>query len=254
DTESFSCSGVAGCAGTIVTDLPLRLLGRASDYAAIAALCIRVGGSSRFAHSQDSGSPAKVVCMHSKLIWYTARASGLVTWGLLAASVLWGLALSSRLLRRRLHQAWLLDLHRFLAGAAVVFLAIHVTSIVLDTYVHFGIIEVLVPFTGTWHPDAVAWGVAGLYLLLALQVTSIFRARLPKKIWRSTHYLSFPLFAVATVHGLTAGTDRHTFAMQAGFIGVAALITLLTAFRVVVSNRRIPVATHAPRALERNAA
>ena len=176
--------------------------------------------------------------MDSKLIWYTARASGIVTWALLAASVLWGLALSSRMLRARTRPAWLMDLHRFLAGAAVVFLAVHVTSIVLDTYVHFGIVEILVPFTGAWHPDAVAWGIAGLYLLLALQVTSMLRARLSKRLWRAVHYLSFPLFAVATVHGLTAGTDRHTFAMQAGFISVAAGIGALAAYRIVVSSRQ----------------
>jgi predicted ferric reductase len=176
--------------------------------------------------------------MDSKLIWYTARASGIVTWALLAASVLWGLALSSRMLRARTRPAWLMDLHRFLAGAAVVFLAVHVTSIVLDTYVHFGIVEILVPFTGAWHPDAVAWGIAGLYLLLALQVTSMLRARLSKRLWRAVHYLSFPLFAVATVHGLTAGTDRHTFAMQAGFISVAAVIGVLAAYRIVVSSRQ----------------
>jgi predicted ferric reductase len=176
--------------------------------------------------------------MDSKLIWYTARASGIVTWALLAASVLWGLALSSRMLRARTRPAWLMDLHRFLGGAAVVFLAVHVTSIVLDTYVHFGIVEILVPFTGAWHPDAVAWGIAGLYLLLALQVTSMLRARLSKRLWRAVHYLSFPLFAVATVHGLTAGTDRHTFAMQAGFISVAAVIGVLAAYRIVVSSRQ----------------
>ncbi|HXY45059.1 MAG TPA: ferric reductase-like transmembrane domain-containing protein [Acidimicrobiales bacterium] len=193
--------------------------------------------------------------MDSKLIWYTARASGLVTWALLAASVLWGLALSSRSLRNRLRQAWLVDLHRFLGGVAVVFLTVHVTSIVLDTYVHFGIIEVLVPFTGSWHPAAVAWGVAGLYLLLALEVTSMFRARLPKRLWRLTHYASFPLFAVATVHGLTAGTDRHTLAMQAGFIGVAALVTLLAAFRMLGRSRsHNPLTAPVPPALERSAA
>jgi predicted ferric reductase len=176
--------------------------------------------------------------MDSKLIWYTARASGIVTWALLAASVLWGLALSSRMLRARTRPAWLMDLHRFLGGAGVVFLAVHVTSIVLDTYVHFGIVEILVPFTGAWHPDAVAWGIAGLYLLLALQVTSMLRARLSKRLWRAVHYLSLPLFAVATVHGLTAGTDRHTFAMQAGFISVAAVIGVLAAYRIVVSSRQ----------------
>jgi DMSO/TMAO reductase YedYZ heme-binding membrane subunit len=121
--------------------------------------------------------------------------------------------------------------------------------------VHFGIIEVLVPLTGSWHPVAVAWGIAGLYLMLALQVTSMFRAHLPKRLWRSTHYLSFPLFAVATVHGLTAGTDRHTFAMQAGMIGVASVVTLLTAYRAVASRQqRLAPAPQAVRTLERNPA
>ncbi len=192
--------------------------------------------------------------MKSTLIWYTARASGLVTWALLAAGMLWGLVLSSRALRSRLRQAWLLDLHRFLAAAAVVFLGVHVTSIVLDTYVHFGVIEVLVPFTGSWHPGAVAWGVAGLYLLLALEATSLLRSRLPKRLWRSTHFLSFPLFAVATVHGLTAGTDRGTLAMQVGFISLAALITALTAYRAVVAARDGGTTPLGAAALERSTA
>jgi DMSO/TMAO reductase YedYZ heme-binding membrane subunit len=66
----------------------------------------------------------------------------------------------------------------------------------------------------------------------------MLRARLSKRLWRAVHYLSFPLFAVATVHGLTAGTDRHTFAMQAGFISVAAVIGVLAAYRIVVSSRQ----------------
>ena len=33
-----------------------------------------------------------------ELLWYTARASGLVAWALLSAGVLWGLALSTKVL------------------------------------------------------------------------------------------------------------------------------------------------------------
>ena len=67
-------------------------------------------------------------------------------------------------------------------------------------YVHFGLVEVLVPFTGTWHPAAVAWGIIGLYALAAVEVTSLLRRRLSKRVWRATHFLSFPLFALTTVH------------------------------------------------------
>ena len=50
-----------------------------------------------------------------KLSWYVARSSGLVAWALVTASIVWGLALSSRLIRRRGVPAWLLALHRYLS-------------------------------------------------------------------------------------------------------------------------------------------
>jgi hypothetical protein len=94
--------------------------------------------------------------MDAKILWYVARSGGLVAWGLLALSVIWGLAMSTKVMKGRPRPTWILDLHRFLGGTALVFAAIHVVSISLDTYVHFGPVEVLVPFTGSWHPVAVA--------------------------------------------------------------------------------------------------
>ncbi|HEX3621468.1 MAG TPA: hypothetical protein VHT97_04050, partial [Acidimicrobiales bacterium] len=171
--------------------------------------------------------------MDSKLWWYAARANGLVAWGLLAASVLWGLALSTNVGRGRPRPAWLLDLHRFLGGAGLVFTGIHVVSIVLDSYVHFGLLEVLVPLTGDWHPVAVAWGIAALYLFVAVEVTSLLRAHISQRAWRLTHFASFALFALATTHALSAGTDRAAPLMRWGILGVTAVAAGLTALRVV---------------------
>ncbi|TML38830.1 MAG: hypothetical protein E6G27_12930 [Actinobacteria bacterium] len=178
--------------------------------------------------------------MSSKLLWYAARSNGLVAWVLLAAAVLWGLALSTKLLGRRPRPAWVLDMHRFLGAGALVFTAVHVVSILLDTYVHFGLVEVLVPLAGSWHPVAVAWGIAGLYLLVALEVTSLLRARIPARLWRSTHYLSFPLFALTSAHALSAGTDRHTALVRGAVFGVCALVAVLTAVRFAGSGRPGP--------------
>jgi predicted ferric reductase len=169
--------------------------------------------------------------MHSTLLWYTARASGIVTWALLAASVLWGLALSTRVLGGRPRPAWLLDLHRFLGGAAVVFLAVHIVTIMFDTYVHFGLVEVLVPLTGTWRPGAVAWGIVAMYLLVAVELTSLARARLPKRVWDSSHYVAFPLFLFASIHALTAGTDRAAPTLRLAVFAACAAVALLTAVR-----------------------
>jgi len=141
--------------------------------------------------------------------WYAARSAGLVAWCLLAASTAWGLALSTGILGRRPRASWLLDLHRFLGAAAVVFVGVHVAALVADDYVHFGVADVVVPLRSSWHPVAVAWGVVAAWLLIAVEVTSLLRAQLPLVLWRRVHYLSFGVFVLATVHGATAGTDRR---------------------------------------------
>jgi hypothetical protein len=91
---------------------------------------------------------------------------------------------------------------------------------------------VLVPLTGTWHPVAVAWGVVAAYLLFAVEVTSLLRQRLPRHVWRSVHFASFPLFAFSTVHLLTAGTDAASGVLRWSAVGVTATVAPLTARRI----------------------
>ena len=175
--------------------------------------------------------------MTNQLWWYCARAGGIVAWAMLAASVLWGLALSTKALGPKPRTNWMLDLHRFLGGAAVVFTGVHVVSIIGDSFVHFGFAEVLVPFVGTWHPVAVAWGIVSMYLLLAVQITSMLRKRLSKRAWRITHFLSFPLFAMATIHGLTAGTDGSSLPVRLGALAVTSTVLGLTGLRIWQADR-----------------
>src|SRR3954470_1053157 len=151
--------------------------------------------------------------MPSTLPWYLARSAGMIAWALLTASVIWGLTMSTKAsaLGRRPRPNWMLDLHRYLGGLAAIFTGVHVVALLADNYVHFDLVSVLVPFASSWRPAAVAWGVAGFWLLAAVELTSLARRRLPKRVWRAVHFASFPLFLMATVHGLTAGTDAGTW-------------------------------------------
>jgi predicted ferric reductase len=170
--------------------------------------------------------------MSTQLWWYVARSSGTVSWALLALSVVWGLTLSTRWLGRRARPNWLLDLHRFLGGAAVVFVGVHVAALVADSYTYFGPTDLLVPFASHWHPVAVAWGVIGMYLLVAVEITSLLRKRLSKRAWRATHLLSFPLFVLATVHGLTAGTDAGSPILRVAMSATSLVVVVLTASKL----------------------
>jgi len=179
--------------------------------------------------------------MDSVLVWYVARASGLVSWALVSASILLGLALSTRVLGTRPRPAWLLDLHRYLGGLALVFTAVHVVAIMSDSYVHFGVVEALVPFASTWNPPAVALGIVALYVLVAIEVTSLLRHRMPRRIWRRVHFASFPLFVLTTAHLLTAGADSGNGALRLTVLGVLSAIGGLTSLRCLPEQ---PAAVH----------
>jgi len=189
----------------------------------------------------------------SQIPWYVARSSGIVAWALILATIAWGLLLATKVLGRRPTPAWLLSLHRYLGALTVAFVGVHVGAILLDTYTNFSIMNVLVPFTGTWHPLAVAWGIVGMYLLAAIEITSLLRHRMSKRAWHAVHLLSYFLFATTTVHMLTAGTDVKALVASsaAALLAVAAVFGSVALYvwrnetgepRVIARSPRIPTA------------
>lgn len=166
------------------------------------------------------------------LTWEAARAGGLVAWGLSTASVTWGLALSTRLLRRRPWPSWLLDLHRFLGALAVVFTLVHVLAVLVDGATDFGVADILVPFSASWHPVAVAWGIVAFYLLLAVELTSLARRWIGRTWWRRVHLASFGVFGLGTIHALTAGTDTTSRLVFAAIVAGSMPLLALAALRL----------------------
>ena len=174
--------------------------------------------------------------MSEQLWWHVSRGSGIVAWALVATSVLWGLALAGRFTRKPA-PAWTLDLHRFMGGLAVTFTVVHMIALVADSYVHFGLADLLVPFMSDWKPGAVALGVVAMYLLVAVQVTSIFMRRIPRPWWRAVHSTSFVLYVGATLHLITAGTDARTAWLQWLALVSAVAVVFLALFRVIAPSR-----------------
>ncbi len=172
--------------------------------------------------------------MSDKIWWYVARSGGLAAWWLLAAAVLWGLALSTRVAAGKATPARLLDLHRFLGGLALSFTALHVGALVADSWADFGPAEVLVPLASRWRPLPVALGVVGLYLLVAVEVTSLLRSRLPRRLWRAVHSTSFVLFLLTTGHALTSGSDAGNLAVRVSAVAMLAAFTFLVLYRAAV--------------------
>ena len=176
--------------------------------------------------------------MNAQASWYVARSSGLVAWALVSASVVWGLLVSTRSMSKRPGRGWVLDLHRFLGALGVVLTAVHVAALVADSYVHFGVADVLLPFASGWRPVAVAYGVVAAYLLVAVEVTSLLQRRLHRRVWRAVHLLSFPLWVLATVHLFTAGADAGSPAVRYAAVATTATVLGLVVFRLALPRRR----------------
>lgn len=183
-----------------------------------------------------------------QLTWHLARAGGIVAWLVTAASVIWGLTLSTRLVRRPGISGWLLDVHRFLGTLGIVFTGVHLSGMFFDRYEPFGLSELFVPMASNWRPGAVSWGIVALYLLVAIQVTSRFMRHLPRRLWHSIHLTSFAVFAFGTVHGYQAGADADNIVVQGVCIAVCTAVVVLTLARVRALRRtrarRSPLSTY----------
>jgi DMSO/TMAO reductase YedYZ heme-binding membrane subunit len=194
------------------------------------------------------------VRLDPKTWWYVTRATGFVAWALLAASVLWGLFITNKTLGRTTPPAWVLDLHRHLGGLAVVFVGLHLAVLPLDTYTDWGWADLLVPMASRWHPVSIAFGIVALYLLLAVEITSLLGRRMPRVWWRRVHFLSFPLYVLASIHLFAAGTDSGNVLVQGTVVVVTTLIVFLTVIRVLAAakpraaSERIPATARAARA------
>ena len=168
--------------------------------------------------------------------WYAARAAGIVAWALISITLVGGLQLSTRLVRRPA-PAWVLDLHRFVAGLAVALVGVHLVALVLDPFVKFGVAQLLVPYSSSYKPGAVAAGIVALYLLLAVELTSLAMRKMSRRLWHAVHFSSYPLFLLATLHGLTAGTDRHNALLLLTYLLVASLVLFMTLVRILAPKR-----------------
>ncbi|MFZ4584072.1 MAG: hypothetical protein ACOYNI_02495 [Acidimicrobiia bacterium] len=162
--------------------------------------------------------------------WYLSRAAGLVAWFLLTVGVVDGLLLSMKRLRKP-SVAWHTDLHRMFAACGVMLVGVHVTSLLFDQYVTFTPTEMLVPGAAHWRPVAIAFGVVAMYLLVAVELTSLARNSLPARVWHGTHLLALAVFVGGSVHAYMAGADTRAPLALATCFGAFVAVGLLVGAR-----------------------
>ncbi len=177
------------------------------------------------------------------LTWYVTRAGGMVAFALLTAAVLIGIGLAGRARLQRWPRFAVDEVHRFVGLLAGSFVALHVLVLLIDGYMPFSLIDLVVPGAASFRPFATALGVVGMELMIALAMTNRYRNRLSYRTWRRAHYLNFAVWLLALVHGILSGTDSRAI-WATGLYGVAgASVAGLLAWRILsaaaVRDRRL---------------
>ncbi len=119
--------------------------------------------------------------------WDVARAGGFTAYILLTLAVVVGLALSTQFQSpSRWPRLINSELHNFLTLLSTIFLGVHVLAVIADPFTHFGLNEILIPLASHYRPEWMALGIVGLYLGIAIGISTLLRKRIPGGRWVST--------------------------------------------------------------------
>jgi hypothetical protein len=153
----------------------------------------------------------------------------------LSLTVMVGLIATDRLVLAVRHRILMQSVHRALATAAMVFLAVHVITKVAAG--HASVLDVIVPFLNHHRTVYIGLGTIAGYLMTAVMVSGILRARFAGTsrpwLWRTLHASAYACWPVALLHGLNAGRAAKpwmtiSYVLVLILTGIALLIRLWT--------------------------
>jgi sulfoxide reductase heme-binding subunit YedZ len=170
-----------------------------------------------------------------RLPWYATRLLGLLAYLVLAASVVYGLLLSTGILDAVAQRTVSFTLHQDLSAIGLGLALVHAAMLTLDRSVPYTVAEVFLPLIGPYRPVWVAMGQLALAVTVVVTASFSVRKRIGQKRWRTLHYASFLAFVAATAHGLMAGTDTATPWALWGYLAASAIVVFLTSYRIVLA-------------------
>jgi methionine sulfoxide reductase heme-binding subunit len=173
-------------------------------------------------------------------LWYLARGSGLVTLVLLTVVVALGIGARSGRTAFGLPRFAVNLLHRNAALLGCVFLGVHVVTLLFDPYAQLRLVDIVLPFAGTYRPVWLGLGTLALDLVVALVATSLLRKRLGAAAWRAVHWLAYLCWPVALLHGLGTGTDNGTWWLWTISMACAAAVLAAVVWRLSTDFERLP--------------
>jgi sulfoxide reductase heme-binding subunit YedZ len=144
--------------------------------------------------------------MNATALWYTSQGTGIVSLLLYTAVMLLGIAVVGQGRLPGLPRFSVVALHRSISLLAIVFLALHIGTAILDSYVSISAISAIIPFASSYEPLWIGLGAVAVDVMIALVVTSLLRDRIRPRVWRVLHWLAYAFWPLVIAHTIGLGS------------------------------------------------
>jgi hypothetical protein len=171
---------------------------------------------------------------------YAEYYMGVIALVALSTTIMVGLVSTDRLVLSIRQRVMLQSAHRTTGLVAVSSLVIHVWTKVVEH--HIGIVDAFIPFMASYNRLLIGFGTISGWIMILVMWTGIARSRFIGQdrpwLWRSIHAVSYLMWPIALVHGLSAGRPAKTW-VNVSYILCILLVLIGLAVRLSVSlNRR----------------
>lgn len=165
-------------------------------------------------------------------LWYLGRGTGTVALLMFTLTMVLGITTRSGRRAFGLDRFGVADLHKTASLAGLGLVAVHVGTLLLDPYAQLRLVDLVLPFVGTFRPLWQGLGTAAIDVLLVIVGTSLLRHRVGPRVFRTVHWAAYSMWPLALAHGLGNGTDAATWWFRSIAVGCALAVGGALAWRL----------------------
>ena len=156
-----------------------------------------------------------------------AALAGYLSYGLMAATVVYGIFLATGWAKRIVGHSAVYQGHLALALTSMTFGVMHALSYVLQTQTHFSVLETFVPFVGGGEIE-VALGIIGLELMIGASVAVTLTHKLNYRRFRKVHIGgTYVGAALSWVHVLATSREAKVLGLFGVTLAAIALVPIV---------------------------
>lgn len=171
----------------------------------------------------------------NEALWALGRGTGVVALVMFTLTMVLGITTRSGRPVAGLGRFGVADLHRTAALTGTALVAAHVTSLFFDPYAQLKLVDVVLPFLGTYRPVWLGLGTLAVDVLGIVTVVSLLRHRVGPRVFKTVHWATYALWPIALAHSLGNGSDTGSLWMTAVAAVCIGAVTAALGWRLMPS-------------------